>query len=119
MSEIEDYLSTVTPDQRFALERVVDIARGADPDAVDGRSYGMPALRYAGKPLVGILAARDHLSVFPFSPAIVEAVRDRLDGFNLSKGTIRFSVDQPIPDDVVHDVVDLRRAEIEGSSRQG
>ena len=115
MSEIEDYLSTVTPDQRSALERVVEIARQTVPDAVDGRSYGMPALKYADKPLIGILAARDHLSLFPFSPAVVEAVRDRLPGFSLSKGTIRFSVDRAVPDDVVRDVVALRRAEIEGS----
>src|SRR6478672_12369966 len=115
MSEIDDYLSTVSPDQRAALERVVDLARQVVPDAADGRSYGMPALKHAGKPLIGILAARDHLSVFPFSPDVVEAVRDRLPGFSLAKGTIRFSVEQPLPEDVVRDVVALRRAEIDGS----
>ena len=113
MSEIDDYLVTVAPDQRAALERVVDLARRTVPDAVDGRSYGMPALKYAGKGLIGILAAKDHLSVFPFSPTAVDAVRDRLPGFSLSKGTIRFSVDQPLPDDVVRDLVELRRAEID------
>ena len=115
MSEIDDYLSTVGADERTALERVVDIARRAVPDAVDGRSYGMPALKYAGKGLIGILAAKDHLSVFPFSPTAVDAVRDRLPGFSLSTGTIRFSVDRPLPDDVVRDLVARRRAEIEGS----
>ena len=115
MSEIDDYLGTVAPDQRVALERVVDLARSTVPDAVDGRSYGMPALTYAGRPLIGILAAKDHLSVFPFSPAAIEAVSDRLSGFSLSKGTIRFSVAQPVPDDVVRDLVALRRAEIDAS----
>ena len=115
MSEIDDYLVTVAPDQRAALERVVDLARRTVPDAVDGRSYGMPALKYAGKGLIGILAAKDHLSVFPFSPAAVDAVRDRLPGFSLSKGTIRFSVAQPLPDDVVRDLVALRRGEIDGA----
>ena len=115
MSEIDDYLGTVAPDRRAALERVVDLARRTVPDAVDGRSYGMPALKYAGKGLIGILAAKDHLSVFPFSPAAVEAVRDRLPGFSLSTGTIRFSVDRPLPDDVVRDLVELRRAEIDGA----
>ena len=115
MSEIDDYLGTVAPDQRVALERVVDLARSTVPDAVDGRSYGMPALTYAGRPLIGILAAKDHLSVFPFSPAAIEAVSDRLPGFSLSKGTIRFSVAQPVPDDVVRDLVALRRAEIDAS----
>ena len=114
MSEIDDYLATVAPDRRATLEHVVRTARETVPEALDGRSYGMPALTYAGRPLLGILAARDHLSVFPFSPAAVDAVRDRLPGFSLSKGTIRFSVDQPLPDDVVRDLVRLRRAEIDG-----
>jgi uncharacterized protein YdhG (YjbR/CyaY superfamily) len=43
---------------------------------------------------------------------VVDQVRDRLAGFSLSKGTIRFSVNQPVPDDVVVDIVQLRKAEI-------
>jgi uncharacterized protein YdhG (YjbR/CyaY superfamily) len=116
MSEIDDYLTTVGPDERVALERVLELTRRTVPDAVDGRSYGMPALKYAGRPLIGVVAARDHLSIFPFSPAVIDAVRDRLTGFSLSKGTIRFSVDRAVPDDVVRDIVELRRAEIEASS---
>ena len=57
----------------------------------------MPALKVSGKPLIGINAAKRHLSLFPFSPAVVEHVRDRLDGFELSKGTIRFTLDHPLP----------------------
>ncbi|MEQ7736098.1 iron chaperone, partial [Escherichia coli] len=64
------------------------------------------------KPLVGVVAAAKHLSVFPFSPAVVEAVAGRLDGYSLSKGTIRFTADHPLPDDVVEEIVRLRHAEI-------
>lgn len=73
----------------------------------------MPALRLAGRPLLGITAAAKHLSVFPFSPAVVEAVAPDLTGHSLSKGTIRFAVDQPIPDEVIERIVTLRRAELE------
>ena len=45
-------------------------------------------------------------------PEVVDAVRERLDGFELSKGTIRFTVDNPLPDDVVRDIVRLRAQEI-------
>ena len=111
---IDDYLVRLEPDQRAALQHVVDVARRVAPDADEGTSYGMPALRLAGRPLLGITAAARHLSVFPFSPAVVESVAPDLTGFSLSKGTIRFSVDQPIPDEVVERVVTLRRAELEG-----
>jgi uncharacterized protein YdhG (YjbR/CyaY superfamily) len=53
---------------------------------------------------------------FPFSAQVVDAVRHRLPGFELSKGTIRFSVERPLPDDVVSEVVRLRAAEIAGKA---
>lgn len=113
MGTIGDYLAGLAPEQRDALQSVVDVAVRAAPDAEEGTSYGMPALKLGGRPLLGITAAAKHLSVFPFSPAVVEAVAADLEGFSLSKGTIRFTVDRPIPDTVVERIVDLRRAELE------
>lgn len=113
MGTIGDYLAALAPDQRAALQRVVDLAKRVAPDAEEGTSYGMPALRVAGRPLIGITASARHLSLFPFSPAVVEAVTPDLHGFSLSKGTIRFTVDHPLPEGVVERVVRLRRAELE------
>ena len=42
----------------------------------------------------------------------IEAVKERLDGFDLGKGTIRFSPDRPVPDDVLADLVRARKQEI-------
>ena len=112
MGTIEDYLAGLEPGQRDVLQHVVDLARQAAPDAEEGTSYGMHALRLRGRPLLGITAAAGHLSIFPFSPAVVEAVTPDLDGYSLGKGTIRFTVDRPVPDDVVVDVVSRRRAEL-------
>ena len=52
------------------------------------------------------------MSIFPFSPAAIEAVRERLGGFDLAKGTIRFSPDRPVPEDVLADLVRARKQEI-------
>ena len=82
------------------------------PDAEEGKSYGMPAFLYAGRPLLGFRSAKNHLSVFPFSPEAIEAVKNRLSGFNLSKGTVRFSAEKPIPEDVLTDLVRARKQEI-------
>jgi uncharacterized protein YdhG (YjbR/CyaY superfamily) len=60
----------------------------------------------------GFRAAKRHLSVFPFSPAAIEAVEGRLEGFDLSKGTIRFSPERPVPEDVLADLVRERKQEI-------
>ena len=112
VSEIDDYLAGLPPGQRAALERVRAIVADAAPGAEEGKSYGIPAFRSGGKPLFGFHAAKQHLSVHPFSPAVVDAVSGRLEGFELSKGTIRFTPEAPLPEDVIRELVALRLAEL-------
>ena len=109
---MDDYINGLPPAQKAALERVRAVVGEVAPEAEEGTSYGMPAFLYAGRPLLGFRAAKGHLSVFPFSPAAIEAVKDRLDGFDISKGTIRFSPSKPVPEDVLADVVTARKQEI-------
>jgi uncharacterized protein YdhG (YjbR/CyaY superfamily) len=109
---VDEYLAGLEPDQRAALAHVREVVHAAVPDAEEGVSYGMPAFRWRGKPLLGLRAAKAHLSLFPFSPAAVDAVADRLAGFDLAKGTIRFTPDHPVPDEVIVAVVTARQAEI-------
>ena len=111
---MKEYLDSLPPDQGAALERVCAVVAAEAPGAEPGKSYGVPAFRYRGSPLLGFQAAKKHLSLFPFSPDAIEAVKDRLDGFDLAKGTIRFSPDRPVPDDVVTDLVRHRMKEIDG-----
>ena len=87
------------------------------PEAVEGRSYAMPALLYQGKGLIATMQTAKHLAVYPFSGKVVSQVAERLAGFSLSSGAIRFSVGQPLPDDVLDDIVRLRVAEIEAAAR--
>jgi uncharacterized protein YdhG (YjbR/CyaY superfamily) len=114
MPAVDDYLASLDAPARAAFERILGVAMAAAPGAEQGTSYGMAALIHQRKPLLGFRAAQRHLSVFPFSPAVVEAVRDRLSGYGLSKGTIRFTTGTPLPDDVVRDIVRHRVAEIAG-----
>jgi uncharacterized protein YdhG (YjbR/CyaY superfamily) len=113
VTEMDDYLAGLPEEQNEALARVRAVVQRVAPDAEEGVSYGMPAYLHARRPLLGLRAATKHLSVFPFSPAAVEAVEDRLEGFDLSKGTIRFTPDHPLPEDVLVDLVEARREEID------
>jgi uncharacterized protein YdhG (YjbR/CyaY superfamily) len=109
---MDDYLADVAEPDRAPLERIRRVVKELVPQAEEGKSYGMPALKYNKRPLVGFVAAKKHLSLFPFSPAVIDALTDRLDGFELSKGTIRFTAQHQLPDDVLRDVVMLRLDEI-------
>jgi uncharacterized protein YdhG (YjbR/CyaY superfamily) len=109
-----DYLEELQEGDRKALQAVIHEVRKLAPEAEEGRSYGLPAFRYRGKPLLGFSAAKKHLSVYPFSPAVIVAVQTKLDGFAVSKGTVRFTASNPLPEDVVRLMVRARMVEIEG-----
>ena len=77
-------------------------------------SVKVPALKIGTSPLFAVQAAKAHLSAYPFSPPVLEALADRLDGFKRSKGSVQFSAERPLPDDVIVELVRLRGAEILG-----
>src|SRR5450759_1264346 len=112
MESIDDALAGLPQPEHDALQRVIDLARRVAPHAIDGVSYGVPALKVAGKPLIGVSASAHHLSIFPFSPAAIDVVRTELDGFSVSKGTIRFTAEPPIPEALIEPLVASRLAEI-------
>lgn len=114
MGTIDDYLADLDAGDRDVIERVYDIARELVPDAEQGKGYGMPALTYRGKPLISVMRAKQHIGVYPFSPASIEAASTRLAGFDTAKGTIRFEPQHPLPDDAIRTVVLARKDEIEG-----
>jgi uncharacterized protein YdhG (YjbR/CyaY superfamily) len=117
VSALDDYFGGLDVPTRAAFEHIRDIAMKIVPTAEAGTSYGMAALMYERRPLLGFRAAKRHLSIFPFSPAVVDAVRDQLAGFQLSKGTVRFTAAAPIPDGVVRDLVRHRAEEIRANTR--
>lgn len=116
MSSFDDYLATVPDPQRAALERIRQVVRRLVPDAEEATSYGMPAFRYNQRPLLGFRASKNHLSVFPFSPAAIDAAHGALAGFDVEKGTVRFTPDKPIPDAALEQLLRHRLLEIEGAA---
>jgi uncharacterized protein YdhG (YjbR/CyaY superfamily) len=116
MSTFDEYLAGLSEPEQAELERIRDVVRNAVPEAEEGTSYGLPAFKYKDRPLLGVRASKKHLSVSPFSPEAVEAARDSLAGFDLSKGTVRFTPDKPIPDSALEQLLRHRVDEIE--SRQ-
>lgn len=100
-----------------AVREVLKLTLAEAPDAEEGVSYGVAALRYLGRPLVGVGANAKGFSIFPFSPAVVAAVASDLPDFTITKGSIGFNGERPIPRPVLTRIVRLRLAEIEPSPR--
>ena len=114
MGDVDAYLTAQPADVRAGLQHIADLVLEVAPDAAQGTSYGAPAFRHGGRPLLGFSVAKTHLNLFVFSPAVIERVADRLDGFTLTKGTVHFTADHPLPDDVVRDMVRYRLNELSG-----
>lgn len=117
MGDVTDYLATIDGPERDAVAHVLDRARALVPGAEEGRSYGMPALRYRGSPLLSVMVTKHHLGLYPFSPAVLEGVADHLTGFRRTKGSVSFQPDAPLPDEVVDAIVAARVEEIDASKK--
>lgn len=118
MGEMSDYIARLDATERDLVERIRARAVSLVPEAVEGMSYGMPALRYRDSPLVSVMSAKGHIGLYPFSPAVVSAIEGELDGYSWSKGTIRFSPEHPLPDSLVDRIILLRRDEIDAAKKR-
>jgi uncharacterized protein YdhG (YjbR/CyaY superfamily) len=110
---VDGYLASVPADARAALQKLRRAISAAAPRAEEGASYGLPAFRLDGRPLVCYGAASRHCSFFPMSPAVIRAHAADLAGYDTSTGTIRFTPDRPLPSTLVRKIVKARMAEIE------
>jgi len=108
---VDEYLATVSADQRAALEKLRKTIRTAAPRAIECISYQIPTFKQNGM-LVSFGAWRDHCSFYPGAKPI-EDHKDELKDFELSKGTIRFRPNKPIPASLVRKIVKGRIADNE------
>ena len=106
---IDDYLARVSSDQRVALNRLRKSIRAAAPRAEECISYQLPAFRLDGRMLVWFGAGANHCSFYP--GAVVQAFKRELGAYEISKGTIRFQPDHPIPVALVRRLVKARIAQ--------
>ena len=108
--QVDAYLAGLGEEQRAALETLRATIRAAAPEAEECISYGVPALRQNG-PLVGYGATAKHCALYLMSGSTVAAHEEELRGYDTSKGTIRFTPERPLPDDLVARLVKSRLAE--------
>jgi uncharacterized protein YdhG (YjbR/CyaY superfamily) len=109
---IDEYLARVPEPARGTLNKIrAAIRSAAPPEAAEAISYGMPAFKHKGV-LVWFAAFSNHCSFFP-TASVIEAFKNELKGYKLSKGTIQFPIDRPLPAALVKKMVKARVAQNE------
>lgn len=116
-SDVDAWLAGIPVEQRSALERLRRSIRDSAPAAEEGFSYGLPAFRLNGRPLACYGASKEHCSFFPMSPAVIAAHAAELRKYELSKGTIRFTPEKPLPSALVRKIIRARIRELTATGR--
>jgi len=116
-AEVEAYLVRVPEPARTALEKLRATIRAAAPkEATEAISYRMPSFQYKGG-LVAYAAFKRHCSFFPMGAVAIEQFATELKGYRVSKGTIQFALDTPLPAALVKKMVKACVARNEAKAR--
>lgn len=107
---VTDYLAAAPKDKRAALMKVRRTIKAAAPKAIESISYGIVGFKHKGKPVVYYGYGKDHCALYG---GAIGAHAAALKAYDLSKGTVRFPADKPLPDRLVTKIVKARVAEIE------
>ena len=116
-TSIDEYLAGVPEPARSALNKVRAAIRSAVPaEATETISYRIPAFKHKGV-LVWFAAFSNHCSFFP-TAAVIAAFKNELKAYPISKGTIQFPTDKPLPAALVKKMVKMRVAKDESKKRR-
>lgn len=106
---IDQYISQYPPEIQDILEKIRGVVKVAAPEATEKISYQMPTFVLHGN-IVHFAAYKNHIGLYP-APSGIEAFKQQLSPYKGAKGSIRFPLDEPIPYELIGEIVKYRVAE--------
>jgi len=102
-SNVEEYIALYPAPVRKELKLLRKTIQQAAPGAEELISYQMPAYKLNGM-LVFFAATKTHYGFYPTS-APIRAFKEKLKGYETSKGTIKFPLQEPLPVKLITEIV--------------
>jgi uncharacterized protein YdhG (YjbR/CyaY superfamily) len=112
---VSDYIAKAPPQARAALRQLRAAIRAAAPGITERISYRIPTFELGGRYLLYIAAFKAHVSVYPVTAGMVATYGEALARYRAGKGTLRFSLDAPVPVALVAKLAKVRVQERRGS----
>ena len=104
---ITDYILQQPPEIQPKLNQMREAILEIIPDAEEKIAYGIPTFFLKGN-VVHFAGYKSHIGFYPGADGI-EAFAGELGAYKLSKGTVQFPLDQPLPLDLVKRITTYRK----------
>ncbi len=109
---VDEYIASQSEAGQGVLKRVRSAIRKGVPRAEEVISYGIPTFKLNGRPVVYFAGWSRHYSLYPSTDRVVAAFKDDLAPFEISKGTIRFPLSEPVPVKLIEGIAKFRVKEV-------
>ena len=111
---VDEYIEAQPHEVQTALKRVRAAIRRALPRADEVISYNMPTYKLDGTSLLHFAGWKTHFALYVSSKPILEKFERELRPYEIEKGTIRFPLDEPVPEKLIERIAafipEVRRA---------
>ncbi len=114
---VNEYIATHPRAVQAVLRRVRGTIRKALPGAREVISYQIPAYRLPQGTVIDFAGWKEHYSLYPATSGIVAAFKKDLAAYEVSKGTIRFPLAEPVPVKLIERIAKLRAKEAAAGAR--
>ena len=95
-TDVDDYLASLPPEVQAVLQQVRETIHQAVPGAQETISYNIPTMVRDGRRFLHFAGWAKHVALYPVPDADEDLAAD-LAPYVVGQGTLRFSLDQPIP----------------------
>ena len=115
---VSEYIAKQPKPVQAALKRIRATIHKAVPSGEDAISYKIPAFRVHGRIALFYAGWAEHYSVYPAgSKAVIVKFKKELALYDVRKGTIRFSLAEPVPVRLIERIVKFRAKELAAKSK--
>lgn len=104
---IDEYIAGFPVDIQLILDQVRSTIKRAAPEAEESIGYGMPAYKTHGKPLVYFAGFKNHIGFYATPTGHAEFAKE-LSKYKQGKGSVQFPIDQPMPLELIAQIVEFR-----------